>query len=91
MLPTNMAIFKGLQEFSFVSYMVLIKYCVFSREFLKVCHLSLASTRLLLVIQKNYQPIGVTVHSHCVESFEGLLLRCRRGRGCCELCKHNIS
>ena len=21
---------------------------------------------------KNYQPIGVTVHSHCVESFEGL-------------------
>ena len=22
---------------------------------------------------KNYQPIGVTVHSHCVESFEGLL------------------
>ena len=22
---------------------------------------------------KNYQPIGVTVHSHCVESFEGFL------------------
>ena len=21
---------------------------------------------------KNYQPIGVTVHSHCVENFEGL-------------------
>ena len=21
---------------------------------------------------KNYQPIGVTVHSHCVESFEGI-------------------
>ena len=24
---------------------------------------------------KNFQPIGVTVHSHCVESFEGLLQR----------------
>ena len=34
---------------------------------------------------KNCQPIGVTVHSHCVESFEGLLQRCRRGRGCSEL------
>ena len=31
------------------------------------------------------KPIGVTVHSHCVESFEGLLQRCRRGRGCSEL------
>ena len=34
---------------------------------------------------KNYQPIGVTVHSLCVESIEGLLQRCRRGRGCSEL------
>ena len=34
---------------------------------------------------KNYQPIGVTIHSHCVESFEGLLQLCRRGRGCSEL------
>ena len=37
---------------------------------------------------KNYQPIGVTVHSHFVESFEvfeGLLQRCRRGRDCSEL------
>ena len=41
---------------------------------------------------KNYQPIGVTVHSHCVESFGGLLQRCRRGRGCSELGKkHNFS
>ena len=39
---------------------------------------------------KNYQPIGVTVHSHCVESFEGLLQRCRRGRGCSELWKNTI-
>ena len=34
---------------------------------------------------KNYQPIGVTVHSHCVDGFEGLLKRCRRGRGCSKL------
>ena len=60
---------------------VCIKYCLFSQEFSKVCHLSLASTRLLLIVQKKYQPLGVTVHSHCVESFEGLLQRCRRGRG----------
>ena len=33
---------------------------------------------------KNYQPIGVAVHSPCVESFEGLLQRSRRGRGCSE-------
>ena len=31
---------------------------------------------------KNYQQIRLTVHSHCVESFEDLLQRCRRGRGC---------
>ena len=37
---------------------------------------------------QNYQPTGVTVHSHC---FEGLLQRCRRGRGCSELWKkHNF-
>ena len=30
---------------------------------------------------KNYQPIRVTVHSYCIKSFEGLLQRCRRGRG----------
>ena len=39
---------------------------------------------------KNYQPIGVTVHSHSVKSFEGLLQRCRRGRGCSELWKNTI-
>ena len=33
-------------------YRVLIKYCVFFQEFSKVCHLSLASSRLLLVEQK---------------------------------------
>ena len=56
-----------------------IKYCVFLEEFSKVCNLSFASTRLLLVVQ----PIGVTVHSHGVDSFEG----CGRGRGCSELKK----
>ena len=45
---------------------------VFFKEFSKVCHLSLASTRLLLVVQK-------------ITSFEGLLQRCRRERGCSEL------
>ena len=46
---------------------VFIKYCVlFSQEFSKVCHLSLASNRLLLVVETNYQPIGVTVYSHGV-------------------------
>ena len=38
----------------------------------------------------NNQPIGVTVHSQWVESFEGLLQRCRRGRGCSELWKNTI-
>ena len=33
---------------------------------------------------KNNQPMGVTVHLHCVESFEGLLQRCRRERSCSE-------
>ena len=33
-------------------FSVFIIYCVFFQEFSKVCHLSLASTRLLLVVQK---------------------------------------
>ena len=36
---------------------------------------------------KNYQPIGVTGHSHYIENFEGLLQRCRRGMGYSELWK----
>ena len=40
--------------------------------------------------RKNYQQIGVTVHLHCVESFEGLLQRCRRGSGCSELWKNTL-
>ena len=50
-------------------FSVFIIYCVFFQEFSKVCHLSFAST---IGCTKNDQPIGVTVHSHCVESFEGL-------------------
>ena len=38
----------------------------------------------------NYHPIGVTVHSHCVESFEGLLQRCRRGMGLQRIVKNTI-
>ena len=36
-----------------IMYRVFIKYCVFFQEFSKVCHHSLASTRLLLVVQKS--------------------------------------
>ena len=39
---------------------------------------------------KNYQPIGVTVHSHYVESFEGLFQRYRRGRRYSKLWKNTI-
>ena len=31
---------------------------------------------------KKYQPKGLTVQSHYIESIEGLLQRCMRGRGC---------
>ena len=44
-------------------YKVIIKYCVFFQEFSIFCHLSLASTGLLLGCSKNSQPIRVTVHS----------------------------
>ena len=50
------------------------KYCVFSKNPGKFA----TSPSPALGCQgctKNYQP----VHSHCVESFEGLLQRCRRG------------
>ena len=59
-------------------YRVLIKYCDFFQEFLVSEHSA------AICCTKNYQPIGVTVHSHCVASFEGLFQRCRRGRVCSE-------
>ena len=62
----------------------------FSKNSRKFATSVLYCTGFLLVVQKNYQPIGVTVHSHCVESFEGLLQRCRRGRSCSELWKNTI-
>ena len=39
-------------ELERLRYRVLINYCAFFHEFSKVCHLSLASTRLILVVQK---------------------------------------
>ena len=92
--PSRNTNLKQIQDFTKTpadaTYRVFVKYCVFFQEFSKVCHLSLATTRLLLAVQKNYQPIGVTVHSHCAQSFDGLLQRCRRGRGCSELWKNTI-
>ena len=46
----------------------------FSQEFSLFCQLSLANTGLLLVV-KIGQPIGMTVHSHLVESFGNLFQR----------------
>ena len=56
---------------------VYIKYCVFSKNSRKFATFSLPA-------------LGVTVHSHCVESFGGLLQRCMRGSGCSELWKNTI-
>ena len=44
--------FVNFSEMIISFYRVFIKYCVFFQEFLKVCHLFLASSRLLLVVQK---------------------------------------
>ena len=59
------------------------KYCVFQRILKSLPPLPRHSA--VIGCTKNYQPIGVTVHSYCIESFEGLLQRCRQGRGCSEL------
>ena len=84
-----------------VHWMVCIHWIVYYRVFIKYCgfffpriveSLSPLPRQLSAAIgfTKNCQPIGVTVHSRCVESFEGLLQRCRRGRGCSELWKNTI-
>ena len=71
-------------------YRVFIKYCVFfSRIFESLPPLPRQHSAAF-GCTKIQQPIGVTVHSHCVESFEGLLKRCRRWRGCSELWKNTI-
>ena len=67
-------------------YRMFIKYCVFIQEFSKVCHFSLASIRLLLVLQK------ITSHYEWLNTplrwdFEGLFQRCRRGMGWFDLWK----
>ena len=65
-------------------YRVLIKYYVFPR-ILKSLPPHPRQHSAAISYKKNYHQIGVTVHSHCIESFEGLLQRCRRVRGCGEL------
>ena len=65
-----------------VKYRVFIKYCVFFQEFSKYLPPLPRQHSAAIGCTKNYQPIGVTAFSHCVESLEGLLQRCRRGRGC---------
>ena len=70
-----------------MKYRVFIKYCVFFQESLQPLPRQHSAA---IGCTKNYQPIGVTVHLHCVESFEGLLQWCRRGRGCSELWKNTI-
>ena len=63
-------------DFSYFSYRVFIKYCVFFPRILEILpplprQLLLSSAAIGCT--KNYQPIGVTVYTHCVEGFEGLL------------------
>ena len=72
-------------------YRVFIKYCVFFSRILESSPPLPRQHSAAIGCTKNYQPIGVTVHSHCVETFEGLLQRFSRGRGCCsELSKNTI-
>ena len=73
-----------------VIYNVFIKYCFFSPRILERLPPLPRQHSAAIGCTQNYQPIGVTVHSHCVESFEGLLQPCRRGRGCSELGKNTI-
>ena len=67
----------------FHKYRVFIKYCVFANNSRKFA-ISFSSALGCYLLYKK-QPIGEAVHPHCVESFEGLLQRYWRGRGCSEL------
>ena len=69
------------------NYRVFIKYRVFSNNAGKFA--SSPSPALGCHWLFNKLP-GVTVHSHCVESFEGLLQRCRLGSGYVGLWKNTI-
>ena len=79
---------RGLQHLLEVQGVLKI-LCFFPRILDSLPHLTRQHSAAIGCTKK-YQPIGVTVHSHCAESFEGLLQRCRRGRGCSELRKNRI-
>ena len=64
--------------------------CFFPGNSLKFATSSSPALGCFWLCKKNYQTIGVAVYSLCVESFEGLLQRCRLGRGCSELWKNTI-
>ena len=64
-------------------YRVFIKYCVSSKNSRKFAT-SPALGNQLPANRSDY------IHSYCIESFKGFLQRCRRGRGCSELCKNTI-
>ena len=76
------------QLFCKIINIVFIKYCVFFQEFSKVCLPRQHSAAIGCT--KIHNLIGMTVHSYCVESIDGLLQLCRRG---CSKCgkKHNFS
>ena len=61
-------------------YWVFIKYCVLVPRMSESLPPLLCQHSAAIGYTKNYQPIGVTVQSHCVES-------CKRGRDCNELWK----
>ena len=68
-----------------INYRVFIKYCFFPKNSPKFAS-SPSPALVCYWLYWLYQPIVVTtVHSHCDGSFESLLQRCRRGRGCREL------
>ena len=62
-------------------YRVFIKYCVFFPRILESLPPLPRQHSAAIGCTKIYQPIGMTVHLHSVESFEGLLQRCRREGG----------
>ena len=54
-------------------YRVFIKYCVFPKNSRKFATSPSPTLGCYAIgCTKNYQPIGETEHSHCVERFEGL-------------------
>ena len=72
----NFNISRLMYSFSQMSYRVFNKYCVFFPRIFESVQPLPRQHSPAIGCTKNYQPIGVTVHSHCVESFEGLLQSC---------------